>query len=201
MIKINLLPVAERREYRGIGELILGVFIILAVLAVIFATHLLQDRKLGEVQAKTKQTERRIAQLEKVKEQVEEFKKKNKELARRIDVINVLEQNRTGPLFVMDSLANAIPSRAWIDDFTEKGNAAKMEGVAWDEFTVADFMEALQKSPYFTNVELGVMKKTNMREKDLSSFVIEAKLNYSGETKKPEESEKQETKPKGAKKR
>jgi type IV pilus assembly protein PilN len=93
----------------------------------------------------------------------------------------------------MDSLAKAIPDRAWIDKFSEKANVAQMDGMAWDEITVADFMKKLQSYPYFQNVELKVIKTKEMQKLPLKNFVIESRLNYSGKTQVEENQKKTDT--------
>lgn len=187
MIRINLIPLEEQKEIKGLRNLVLGVLIIIAVLVSITTIHLFQSKSLSDVKNKTAKVEKRIKELEEIRKKVEEFKVKNKELERRIELIAQLEENRTGPLFVMDSMSDAIPERAWVDKFTEKGFRAKLEGIAWNEFTVSDFMKHLQSSNYFTNVELKSIKKKNLQNLPLRSFVIESKLNYSGKTKEKTE--------------
>ncbi len=182
MIRINLIPEPERKEVRGTGEIFMGICVLAALFAVIAAIHILQGNKIEEVNRGIAKAEKRIKELEVVKKKVDEFKAKNAELNRRIEIINVLEKNRTGPLYVMDALSHAVPNKAWIDEFTEKGSQTKLVGIADSEFTVADFMQALQTSPYFVGVELGVIKKTELRKLDLRAFVINTKLDYSGKS-------------------
>ncbi len=186
MIRINLIPEPEKRDVRGVGQLVLGLLVIVALFAVLAALHVMQGRQIEEVNRKITRAEKRIKELEKIKEKVDDFKAKNDELNRRIDIIKVLESNRTGPLFVMDALADAIPNRAWLDEFTEKGLQASLVGIADNEFTVADFMKSLETSPYFVSVELGVIKKTDIRKLDLRSFIINARLDYAGKKKTEE---------------
>ncbi|MCL4245475.1 MAG: PilN domain-containing protein [Candidatus Dadabacteria bacterium] len=183
MIRINLIPEPEKRDMRGVGQLVLGLLVIVALFAVLGALHVMQGRRIEEVNRKIVRAEKRIKELEEIKEKVDDFKAKNEELNRRIDIIKVLESNRTGPLFVMDALAEAIPGKAWIDEFTEKGLQARLVGIADNEFTVADFMKSLETSPYFVSVELGVIKKTDIRKLDLRNFIINAKLDYAGKKK------------------
>jgi hypothetical protein len=38
-----------------------------------------------------------------------------------------------------------------------------MEGVAWNEFTVSDFMKGLKSSSYFNDVELVSIKKKEIQ--------------------------------------
>lgn len=183
MIRINLIPAPERREVKGIGDVLVGICVLIALFVAIAAIHIVQERKLEDVNRGIAKAEKRIKALEIVKQKVDDFKAKNAELNRRIEIIDVLEKNRTGPLYVMDALSHAVPNKAWIDEFTEKNSQTKLVGVADSEFTVADFMQALQSSPYFVGVELGVIKKTEIRKLDLRSFVINTTLNYSGKSK------------------
>lgn len=180
MIRINLLPGGEV-EARRVGDLIVGGLVIFAVLVSILALHLYQAKSLRDVNKETLRVQKRINDLEEVKKKVEAFKAKNVELERRIKLIELLEQNRAAQLYVMESLAEAIPQRAWIDKFTEKGSNAKIEGIAWNEFTVSDFMKSLKSSNYFNDVELVSIQKKEMQKLPLRSFEIESNLNFSGE--------------------
>ena len=195
MIRINLLPGGEV-EARGVGDFIVGGLVIFAVIVSILALHLYQAKSLRDVNRETLRVEKRIKDLENVKKKVEAFKAKNVELERRIKLIELLEQNRAAQLYVMESLAAAIPQRAWIDKFSEKGNNAKMEGIAWNEFTVSDFMKGLKSSNYFNDVELVSIQKREMQKLPLRSFVIESVLNFSG---KVVEDNKNEETPSGGK--
>ncbi|MGB7293570.1 MAG: PilN domain-containing protein [Thermodesulfobacteriota bacterium] len=180
MIRINLLPGGEV-EARRVGDLIVGGLVIFAVLVSILALHLYQAKSLRDVSKEALRVQKRINDLEEVKKKVEAFKAKNVELERRIKLIELLEQNRAAQLYVMESLAEAIPQRAWIDKFTEKGSNAKIEGIAWNEFTVSDFMKSLKSSNYFNDVELVSIQKKEMQKLPLRSFEIESNLNFSGE--------------------
>jgi len=182
LIRINLLPGGEV-EARAFGDIIVGGLVIFALIVSISALHLYQAKSLRDVNKATLRVEKRIKDLEGVKKKVEAFKAKNAELERRIKLIELLEQNRAAQLYVMESLAEAIPQRAWIDKFTEKGNNAKVEGIAWNEFTVSDFMKSLKSSNYFNDVELVSIQKIQrkaMQNLPLRSFVIESILNFSG---------------------
>ena len=181
MIRINLLPSAEV-EVKGYGDIIVGGLAIFALIVSILALHLYQAKSLRDVNEETLRVQKRIKDLEDVRKKVEAFKAKNVELERRIELIKLLEQNRAGQLYVMESLAQAIPQRAWIDKFTEKGTNSNIEGVAWDEFTVSDFMKALKSSNYFRNVELVEIKKKEIQDLPLRSFEIESTLNFAGKT-------------------
>ena len=197
MIKINLLPVEEKKEIRGFGQFVMGVFLIVAVLGVLVAAHVTQVKRIEDTNRRIAEVKKQVKGLEGVISKVDEFKAKNKELEERIKVIGVLEENRTGPLFVMDALGQSMPERAWIDKFSESKYIAKIEGIAWSELTVADLMKKLQSSPYFQNVELSVIKTKDIQKLPLKTFSISSTLNYSGKNKKEETEKDQEIKPNG----
>ena len=71
-----------------------------------------------------------------------------------------------------------------------------LTGVAWNEFTVADFMKELQKSNYYKNVRLKLIEKATISSLPLRKFEITSSLDYLGkkpEPKKPEEDKKEDT--------
>lgn len=197
MIRVNLLGEDTKRDFGGYAQVLIGLAVLVALFSVIAALHIVQDKKLNSLNSLIAKAEKRIKELEAVKKKVDDFKARNAELNRRIQIIKVLENNRTGPLYVMDALGKGIPNKAWIDEFTEQGLNAQLTGIADNEFTVADFMEALQKSPYFTGVELGVIKKTSLRNQSLRSFVISSRLDYTGNRaqKKADQKARAESKP------
>ena len=185
MIRINLLPKVEiKKPKRGVGEIFIGTLALLVVLGVILATHFTQSGKINKTNDEIRITDKKIEDLKDVEAQVNEFKAKNKELERRIQIIADLEKRRSGPLYVMDSLSTAIPTRSWIDDVKSKGIATSINGIAWNEFTVSEFMKNLQKSDYFTNVKLKVIKQKDVSSLPLRQFEITSDLNFLGKSKK-----------------
>ncbi|MCH8028496.1 MAG: PilN domain-containing protein [Candidatus Dadabacteria bacterium] len=197
MIRINLLSEEERREIKGITEFLLGVAVIVGMIVVLVAVDFNESSKISGKQRELNRLKKEIKNKEAVKARVEDFKRQNKLLEQRIRVIQVLEENRAGPLFVMDSLGKAIPERAWVNKFTEKGFIATMEGVAWNEKTVAEFMRNLQASPYFKAVSLKEIKTKRIQTLDLKTYKIQTRLNYSGKTDKPKPGTNAGTKKKG----
>ena len=180
MIRINLLPRLEIVEPKRRGELLIGLLAILAVIGVILVTHYGQKAKIKRVRNDISVAEKRINELQEIERRVNEFKAKNEEIKRRIQIIIDLENRRSGPLYVMDSLSTSIPDRAWIDEIKTKGGYATIKGIAWNEFTVADFLKALQESKFFKAVNVSVIEKENIRNLNLRSFEINTRLDYIG---------------------
>ena len=118
MIKINLLPLEERKQVEGLGQFIFGLFIILLVIGAMIAVVIMQNKQISSIVDETVQVNKRIKELDIIRKKVEKFKVQNKRLEQRIKVIARLEKNRVGPLYVMDALSSQIPERAWISSFS-----------------------------------------------------------------------------------
>ncbi|MGH7885007.1 MAG: PilN domain-containing protein, partial [Thermodesulfobacteriota bacterium] len=140
--------------------------------------HSNQLAKIRSTEVSIASTEQKINDLKDVEEKVNEFKAKNAELENRIKVIAELEKMRSGPLLVMDSLSTSIPERAWISEFQTKGQNATIKGIAWNEFTVADFLKGLEASNYFQNVQIKSIEKEEYNNLALRDFEITSNLNF-----------------------
>ena len=81
-------------------------------------------------------------------------------------------------MFVLDSLSAAIPQRAWISKFESKGQSSKIKGIAWNEFTVADFLKSLENSQFFQNVQIKSIGKKEFNDLALRDFEITSSLNF-----------------------
>ena len=186
MIKINLLPLEERKQVEGLGQFIFGLFIILLVIGALIAVVIMQNKKISSIRAETAQVNKRIKELDLIRIKVEKFKVQNKRLEQRIKVIARLEKNRVGPLYVMDALSSKIPERAWINGFSTRGATASIKGVASSEFVIAEFMRSLKSSPHFKWVNLSKIRNQRVSGKQFKSFGFAVGVNY---FKPPEEPE------------
>lgn len=186
MIKINLLPLEERKQVEGLGQFIFGLFIILLVIGAMIAVVIMQNKQISSIEDETVQVNKRIKELDVIRKKVEQFKVQNKRLEQRIKVIARLEKNRVGPLHVMDALSSQIPERAWISAFSTRGSTAKITGTASSEFVISEFMRSLQSSPHFKWVNLSKIRNKKVSGKVFKSFGLSVGLNY---FKPPEEPE------------
>lgn len=159
MIKINLLsegkrPAAVRKARTAGGEirdlalwmLLLGV--LLGVLAAGGYWWYLNG-KLKEKQEEVVQAQKEVDALQAVIKEVEDFKRKKKNLADKIAVINELKSNQRGPVRVMDYISRALPELLWLDRMKMNASSIEIEGRAFNPNAVANFMDNLDKVPEF----------------------------------------------------
>ena len=186
MIKINLIPVEERRKVEGLGQVIFGLFIILLVVGSMIAAVIVQNQKISSIIDETVMVNKRIKELDVIRKKVEKFKVQNKKLEQRIKIIAQLEKNRVGPLYVMDALSSVIPERAWISGFSTRGSSASISGTASSEFVISEFIRSLESSPHFRYVNLSKIRNAKVSGNVFKSFGLGVGLNY---FKPPEETE------------
>jgi type IV pilus assembly protein PilN len=99
-------------------------------------------------------------------------------LLAQLAVIEKLEKGKRGPVRVLDEVSASIPKRVWLNSFREQGGALAMTGSAVDNADIAEFSRVLQKTPYFTEVNL---KFANADVKDgatVFNFEISCTVNY-----------------------
>jgi type IV pilus assembly protein PilN len=190
MIKINLLSEGKRpaavRKARGAGEvrdLALWMLLLGALLGVLAAAGYwwYLNGKLKEKQEEVAQAQKEVDALQAVIKEVEDFKKKKKNLADKIAIINELKSNQRGPVRVMDYISRALPELLWLDRLKMNASSIEIEGRAFNPNAVANFMDNLDKVPEFKEP---VLKDTNA-EGNVYRFSIS--FDYSFLPKKPVE--------------
>jgi type IV pilus assembly protein PilN len=188
MIHINLLPVREERRKAGARQLALVlVGALIGSMLLSGAVHWKVRHDISSTRALTVATQKEIDRFEPQLKQVEEFKKTKAEIEQKLDVIQGLNEARSGPVHMLDELATHTPDRIWISKVSVHNGRMLMEGMSLDNELVALFLTALEESPYFKSVEL---VETQAKEKDgfrLNAFEVSAVLTAPGAEKRAAE--------------
>jgi type IV pilus assembly protein PilN len=168
MIRINLLPVkAAQKKEKLRGQLFVTFLVLVVTVALCGSVYMYFLNKIQAVQAEIDQKRFEISKLMKTIGEVNQFKKRQKELRAKLDVLEKLETARSGPVRLLDELYKAMPEKLWLTSFSESGGKAKIEGVGVNEETVALFMRNLESSDFYSNVDLQV---TQLNVKDGNKF-------------------------------
>jgi type IV pilus assembly protein PilN len=155
MIHINLLPVRElvagvrRRRELTVGAIVVGVAAL--ILAGLFSYQVYAlttlNKELTTLRTDIQALNVKVKEVGELQNRIKEFNSKHK-------VIADLNRKKSGPVGVMESLSVATPSRLWLTEFKEIGGKLTISGLAADNQTVADFLNALATTVYFRDVEL-----------------------------------------------
>ena len=191
MIKINLLSEGKRpaavRKARAAGppgqDVALWMLVAGALVGVIAAAAVwwVFNGRLQDKQAEVAQAQKQVDGLQAVIKEVEDFKRKKKNLTDKIAVINELKSNQRGPVRVMDYISRALPELLWLDRMKMNASNIELEGRAFNPNAVANFMDNLDKVPEFREP---VLRETSAQGNGVYKFFIS--FDYSFAAKKSE---------------
>lgn len=179
MIRINLLPVrAAQKKEKLVSQVAVLVVVLLLTLVVCGFVHFSLAGKVQAQKAENEKVQAEINSLRKKIGQVGKFKKLQKELRGKLDVLQTLKDAKTGPVHLLDELTMALPEKLWLNSFRESGGNISIEGIGLNEETVATFMESLESSPYYKNVELQVIEQKTQDGNKLHNFSLISKAEF-----------------------
>ena len=176
MIRINLLPFRAARKKENIKR---QIFIYAGTLVFILLAMLYEfinlSSTLGGLRNEKKGLEAELKTYEATIKKIDRLNSKIKEIRAKLDIIKELENNKSGPVRLLDEISMAVPKdKLWLRDFSESKGKLTLSGTAMDNETVALFMVNLEKTQSVTAVDL---KSTKLRRiprygVDVSDFVL-----------------------------
>lgn len=186
MIRINLLGSEKKRAGKrasaapsssGGGGLMFVLAVLLFAAASAGGVYVMlnqaKDRniKLQNDLAKAVEENRRLAE---VKAKYEASKAKADQFEKRVQVIDKLRAQQSGPMDLLTTVANTVNSTdaVWLETMTDDGKSIDFTGMALSPDAVADLMANLRKSGAFKTVEI---KETaqDSQVKELQAFKFE----------------------------
>lgn len=188
MIKINLLETNKGKGKRGsgggsspsmpaiemgdMGSPKLKVLIVVVLVGLFNTGYWYRlDHVSKEIDAKMKQAELKNRELADVKARFLERQAQADNYKRRVDVIDKLRENQTGPVNLLAMLGETVNNTeaVWLSKMDDTGANVNLEGMALSADAVANLIANLQKTGYFKAVEI---KETYQDEqiKDMQAF-------------------------------
>ena len=174
MIKINLLPVKQikknqkvRREVVGFLISLLTLFVVMGVVAYGKVAHIdnlkVTINKLQQERNKYQST---------IKE-IEKLKKDKAKLETKLATIKKLKRGSQITVRVLDEIASLTPAnRLWLNSLNQTAGQLKLSGIALDNETIAQYMDRIKDSPYFSRAELNKSSLTVVAGRKLKSFSL-----------------------------
>ena len=180
MIRINLLPIGRRPVEEKIRKEITVFFLLIFFsLSVMVYFHIDHTRTIKQITAEKKTVDSEIRRYQDRQRQLQELQEKHKMLEQKLGVIEQLKRNRDLQVRVLDQLAILVPTdKLWIKTLTQKGNTLTLTGVARGNEVIAQFMEALEKSPYIdaNGVVLKQSRQVKIQGFKLKNFNLTARV-------------------------
>jgi len=171
MIRINLIR-GKRKKKKEFNVDALYILLPLLVIVGVLLFHRSVSGTIENLHTDIRRANTEVARLKKEIGEVEDFKARKAELQQKVDVISSLQTGRTGPVKVFEALSASIPEKCWIDSLSLKGDQVRINGIALNNYTIANFMTSLGQSGRFRNVVLGSADKTTVSNVKLVRFSL-----------------------------
>jgi type IV pilus assembly protein PilN len=173
MIKINLLPVrAAQKKESARQQISILLLSMTAVLVIAFGIYSVTLAKISTAQEEIGKSEQEIKRLKEKIGEIDNIKKFQAEVKKKLDILNQLRRDKTGPATRLAKLSDAVPDKLWLTKYAETGGNVSLAGVAFNEDLIAAFMRNLQASNAFTNVELLVSEQLEISGIKAKKFEI-----------------------------
>ena len=186
MIRINLLGNPKPKSRRGgtavsapsieigsVGSPLVKVFVAVLIMAVVNGYFWYSyDKQAQDIAAKMKVAEQKNRELSDVKAKYLERQKQADNYKRRVDVIDQLRASQSGyPMNLLNTIGETVNSTeaVWLNTMKDQGANIAIDGTALSTDAVANLIANLQKTGYFTNIEI---KETYQDEqvKEMQAF-------------------------------
>ena len=177
MIKINLLPVrATKKKETARQQISIFLLSVVVVLVIALGIYSITLAKISTAKDEISKSEQEIKRLKEKIGEIDNIKKFQAEVKKKLDILAQLRTNKKGPATRLAKLSDAVPEKLWLTKFVESGDKVSLAGVAFNEEIIAAFMRNLQASGEFTNVELLVSEQTEISGMKAKKFDISCAL-------------------------
>jgi len=184
MIRINLLGGAKPKgkkgpaismpsfEFGNLGGPMVQVAAVLLIAGACNAGYWYQlDRERQAIEVQTRVAAQKNRELADIKVRYLERQKQADAYKRRVDVIDQLRKDQTGPVNLLSMIGDTINSTeaVWLNSMQDQGASVAIDGTALSSDAVANLISNLQKTGFFRNIEI---KESYQDEqvKDMQAF-------------------------------
>ena len=160
-----------------ISVFVLSVAGVAAIVLTLFSVTL---AKISAAKDNVSSSEQELQQLKAKIGEIDNIKKLQDEVKKKLDVLNRLRKEKAGPATRLAKLSEAVPEKLWLTRYSEVNENVSIAGIAFNEDLIAEFIRKLQASNEFGNVELLVSEQVDVKgvkakRFDLSCIIISMK--------------------------
>jgi Tfp pilus assembly protein PilN len=169
MSRINLLGAQKGKNKRSaasaaavmevgdVGSPKMKVLVVLVLAGLVNAGYWYQlDKQHKDIAAKMEVALRKNAELADVKARYMERQREAENYKRRVDVIDQLRAAQAGPVNLLNTIGQTVNSTeaVWLNSMKDQGTSVDIDGMALSNDAVASLISNLQKTGYFSNIEI-----------------------------------------------
>jgi len=163
MIKVNLLraqagakrgPALPKKSLPRAAPILLAV--ILLPIAGLTGWWFSLKSEIGTLNIRRDELKAENQRLQALKKQLAQYEKMKQERESRINIIETLRKNQTGPVLLLNAVIQSLPTNAtvWLTNLEQKGDRIQITGFTVRGESVPDFMSNLAATGHFRTVDL-----------------------------------------------
>ena len=165
MTRINLLPWRDAlRKERQRGFLTALAVSAALALSIVGLVHLYLEQVQARQDVRNDYIGDQITLLNAKLGKIRKLEKERKSLLDRMSIIQRLQITRPEIVHLFDEIPRRIPDGVYLTDIKQNGNSVTIDGVAQSNARVSSFMRNLNRSEWFTNPRLAVIKTVEIGE-------------------------------------
>jgi len=114
------------------------------------------DREKKAIEVQSRLAEQKNRELADIKVRYMERQRQAELYKRRVDVIDQLRNNQTGPVALLSMIADTVnrTEAVWLNSMQDQGANVAIDGTALSSDAVANLISNLQKTGFFRNIEI-----------------------------------------------
>lgn len=174
MLRINLLPIRQlKKRAKARNQIFSFVTVLIFLLLILGAIGFLQSTRVGSVESQIAELKKEKQKYEPILKELKRLEKVTLDLESKITIIKKLKSESSTTVHILDEVANRVDSkRMWLKSLKQQGTSLSLTGVALDNRTIAQFMDALKESPYVGAVNLSNASLAKVSGRNLKSFSL-----------------------------
>jgi type IV pilus assembly protein PilN len=179
MIRINLIPTKRKKKAKPLaGYLVSAVFVGIGSMVLAFFVNSYMSSVVEELEKKSAENKKLIAQLDKQIKEVKDFEKVKKRFLDRKKVIEELTANQSLPVRILDELSGRLSEGVWLSNLTIKKNRVSLAGEGFSNNDIVDYVQNMKESELFNNVQLLGTNKS--KKGDVETFIFNISFEVKG---------------------
>ena len=174
MLRINLLPIRQlKKRAKARNQIFSFITLFVFLLLILGAVGFLQTTKIQNIESSISKLNKEKQKFAPTLAKIKQLEKVKLDLENKIRIIKQLKRDSAVTVHILDEVAKKVDSkRMWLKSLKQQGTSLSLTGVALDNRTVAQFMDALKESPYISAINLSNASLTKVSGRDLKSFSL-----------------------------
>lgn len=174
MIRINLLPIRQiKKRVRARNEVLVFITSLVLLLALLGGASWSLNQKVTSTKETIANLNKKKAQYNAIINEMKQLDADRAKLTVKIDAIKQLKSKSQTTVRLLDEIAKATPPDSiWLESLRQAGANVSLTGIALDNTRLADYMDSLTASPYFSSATLGRSSLKEIAGQKLKSFSL-----------------------------